>query len=186
MTPIEDRKARYLARGLYVRSVLSVPIPDQTEAFAEIERHLSDYSYWRLASHIWRKDMIPNYSERTRKLWLRILRAPRPRIENFARRYPGLLAILPDPIPCYRGHGPDNREGFHYSLNLRIAEVFARPFGTEGHVSHVFLPKRDCLWFGHIAEVVYVPGLGDVLEKVKMQIIDAMLAEAVQEVMGQL
>lgn len=176
---IEDQK-RYAARGLWVRSVLAVPISDQTQAFTKIEHHLSDYTYWRLASHMWRKDMIPNYNERTRKLWLRILKAPRSGIQHFARNYPGMLAVLPDPIPCYRGHGPDNREGFHYSLNLRIAEVFAKPFGADGHVSHVFLPKRDCIWFGHISEIVYVPGLGDVQEKVKMQIIDAMLAKAMQ------
>jgi hypothetical protein len=180
---IEDQKckAHYLARRLYVRSVLAVPIPNWTEAFVEIEHHLSDYAYWRLASHIWRKDMIPNYNEHTRKLWLRILKAPRAGIENFARDHTGMLAVLPDPVPCYRGHGPDNREGFHYSLNRRIAEVFAKPHGVEGHVSRVFLPKRDCVWFGaHVAEIVYVPGLGDVQEKVKMQIIGAMLAKAMQ------
>jgi hypothetical protein len=77
-------------------------------------------------------------------------------------------ASLPDQIKAYRGFGPNNREGFNYSLNPHVAMCYAvHHGGDEGDYDTKILPKRDCFWVGYWSEqIIYVPGMGDVQDKV--------------------
>jgi hypothetical protein len=170
----QNRKARYAARGLWVRAILAMRSQDWPESFAESAEHLSDYQYWRVLSRVWLKNTVPNSK---RELWLRLLKAPRPGIEAFAR-FPNsepcrMFYALPSPILCYRGYGlkRENRESFHFSLDPSVAYDYAQRYGDEGHVYRIWLPKRDCVWFGgECVEIVHVPGLGDVREKMQGQL----------------
>ncbi len=162
------RKAKYAAQGDWIRYVFCAPRFERVEAFAEIQHHLSDRVYWRLLSHVWKRQLAVR---RTAVLWSALFKALRAEREAFMK--PDCLARyqrLPDRFTAYRGYGPDNEDGFYYSLNREAAASYAGQYGAEGRVGTWTLPKRDCFYVGgRREEIIHIRGLGDVQDIVRIE-----------------
>lgn len=155
----EALQAKYLAEQRWVRYVLVSPA-NRLLSFIKIQQHLSDYLYWRLLGHIWRK-----YADTSNfaGLWNSLFLMPLAGCEAFMRaKDRDAYARLPEEIKAYRGFAPGHREGFNYTLNPHVAMFFAA-MHDDGECVVKLLPKRDCFFCGNwLKQIVYVPGLGDV------------------------
>jgi len=139
-----------------IRHVLSAPRVSQVERFAEVAYLMPDQLYWRLAGHIWKHTAPYFYAA----LWHQLLTSPRPCRSHFAR-IPADRALweqMPERFTCFRGHGPENRNGYFFSLSYSIAKGFANWHGDAGQVQVCLFEKADCIfWGGTQQEVICVP-----------------------------
>lgn len=159
------RSAKHLANGDWIRFVLSVNRVNQAEAFAEVAHRLPDRAYWRLLGHIfWSARNHDIY----RDLYLELMRAPRPHHHCFhtVEQQQG-WDKLPDKVMIFRGHGPNNKYGIWYTLQVMVACGLAYDHG-EGKVASYIVPKRDLFYGGgHQEAVFFVQGLKDVQDSLR-------------------
>ena len=156
------------ARGDFVRYVLHGEPKLRVEAFDKIQHRLSDWLYWRLLGHVWKRAHTTHTHE---ALWKELLSSQRPERDAFIYRRQELTIyhFLPDPITAYRGFGPRNRNGFYYSLSSITAQSYANQHGNAGKVERFRLPKRDCLYVGGKHwQLIYVPSMRSTVERLPL------------------
>jgi hypothetical protein len=147
-----------------IRHVLSrKPRFTQVEAFAEIAEQLTDRDYWKLAGHIWARNLVPRTAVYFyAALWHKIFQSPRPHRSHFARNPADRLKWdqMGDEITCYRGCGPDNGDGCFFSLDRSTAELFGHLHDPHGRILTLQCRKSDCVFCGgKQQEVIPVPML---------------------------
>lgn len=109
---------------VYVEALRYERTPEAVIHFSENCSLLTDYGYWFLLSTLW----VSYTGWSNLKLWKRLFKARRSGRRECLMKPKELsfYHLLPQQVLCYRAHRPDEQDWISYTLDLDVAQRFAR------------------------------------------------------------